>query len=188
MERWAGTETPVSQFHRMAYDIHSHVHRAQASTQIYMHGHGKAGHHGVDRMTDTRWCTCTQTGRDTAHLSHPGLNRHKPLSYRDTQEAGRGIDSGRQGTASVSLGPGVPTSSHVNVCAYKPQQQSGQTRSLHTYACPLPGPSLGCAVWGVGTAQVPRASSDLTGIMSVASPRSGDRFGEKLQWGPGSGV
>lgn len=123
--------------------------------QIYMHGHGKAGHQ-VRRQSDintqmrhtlVHWCMDSQGHRI------PVISRFKQIQASVLQrhsEAGRGIESGRWGTALVRL-RGVPMCNHMNVHVREPQLQthsvSGQTRSLHIYACPLPGPSL-VAVYG----------------------------------------
>lgn len=47
--------------------------------------------------------------------------------------------------ASGRLGLRETRSAHLHPC--ESQQQSGETPSLHTYACPLPGPNL-VAVYG----------------------------------------
>lgn len=97
----------------MAYThMYSQAYRAQASMQIYMHGHGEG-------KPPPEYDTNAQVGHTQVHLCMDRQGHRAPVisSFKQIQasvlqrhsEAGRGIDSGRWGTASVRLRPGVST-------------------------------------------------------------------------------
>lgn len=106
--------------------------------QISMHRHGKAGHH-VSRQSDTN----AQTGHMLVHPRTDGQGQGTPVTSRFKQIQASALQRPSKAGPSLSQTlPGVPTCIHVNIRVQEPQQQLEQTRSLHIYACPLPGPSL----------------------------------------------